>query len=152
MKSKGFTLIELIVSISIVVILSGIILFSVTQYINKGKDSNISGNLAVLIPAGEVYYTGRPNSYQGFCESSVVLNVLSQMPANANGSCDSSAANPTGACCIVENDPFQAWVACAEKFSDSESAFCVDSRGMKKNITSLECSAVMTAALKQCPS
>ena len=37
-NGEGFTLIELIVTIAIISILSVIILYSVTQYIGKGKD------------------------------------------------------------------------------------------------------------------
>jgi len=139
--NKGFTLIEIIVVIAIISILSGIILFSVTQYINKGKDSNIAGNLAVLVPAGEAYYNARPNSYEGFCESSVVNNAKTQMPDNPSGSCSD---NPKGVCCHVEDPYFQAWAACAPEFTDSSSAYCVDSRGMKKHIGLSSCTANIT--------
>ena len=73
MKNKGFTLIELIIVIVIIAILSAVILFSITQYINKGKDSNISANLAVLIPAGEVYYNSYNSTYKDFAMLVIVL-------------------------------------------------------------------------------
>lgn len=91
----GFTLMELIVVIAITAILSAIILFTVTQYINKGKDSNIYGNMAILIPAGEAFYNGNGNTYDNtsnnpatsFCDpavNSVMKNAFSQMPQNPN--------------------------------------------------------------------
>ncbi|MCX6721387.1 MAG: prepilin-type N-terminal cleavage/methylation domain-containing protein [Candidatus Staskawiczbacteria bacterium] len=151
---KGFTLMELIVVVAIIVILSSVILFSASQYLNKGKDSNIFGNLATLIAAGEVWYNGY-GSYDGFCDPtgsgvSVVKNALSQMPIAKNpdpvtnpcySAVNTSTANPRGVCCgvgtvITNND---AWAACAQEFADSNSAFCVDSRGVKKGITVLQC-------------
>ena len=44
-KSKGFTIIELLVVIAIIAVLAAIVLVNVTQYINKGKDAAIKGNL-----------------------------------------------------------------------------------------------------------
>lgn len=144
--SKGFTLIELVVVIAIIAVLSGVILFSVTQYINKGKDSNISGNLAVLIPAGEVYYNAENSlnndGYTGFCDSSVVTNAISQMPPNASGAC-TSVDNASGVCCNVDTGG-QAWAACATEFGDSNYAYCVDSRGLKKEICSSQCLSEIT--------
>ena len=140
---KGFTLIELVVVIAVMAVLSGIILFSVTQYINRGKDSNVSGNLAVLIPAGEVYYNANGNSYAGFCDvsDSVMSNAVSQMPKNSSYlgcyaslmpySGDISRGNPAGLCCHVASDG-NSWYACAPEFTNPTEAYCVDSRGMKK--------------------
>ncbi|MCX6720932.1 MAG: prepilin-type N-terminal cleavage/methylation domain-containing protein [Candidatus Staskawiczbacteria bacterium] len=164
---KGFTLIELIVVIAITAVLSGIILFSVTQYINRGKDSNISGNLAILVPAGEVWYNGNGNSYNNdindFCnplQNSVIRNTIAQMPQNSGGisgqSCYINDSNPAnwsatsnyaGVCCYAVS---QAWAACAPRFSDGY-ASCVDSRGVKNNLIPLS-SCTNTMTLTQCPS
>jgi len=136
-KQKGFTLMELVVVIAITAILSTVILLSATQYINKGKDASIAGNLAVLISAGEAYYpsgSGSPNTYANFCSSSAVLNAISQMPENRSvyAACQ---LNRAGLCC---NDDDQEWVACATKFSDTTKYHCVDSRGIQKE-TSVSC-------------
>jgi len=136
----GFTLIELIVTVAIIAVLSGVILFSVTQYIAKGKDSNIAGNLAILIPAGEVWYNGG-GSYQGFCEpgtNSVIKNVVSQMPLGTDFHCHVERYN-------------KAWAACAIKFSDPTTAFCVDSRGMKEDIEIAVNPCSEEVVMTQCP-
>ena len=122
-KSKGFTLIELLVVVAIIAILSSIILFSVTQYINRGKDASVTGNLVVLVPAGEVYYDNNNSSYNNFCASSVVQNSLSQI-TSSNKHCLASA---------------NAWAACARLFVNNLKAYCVDSRGVKKEIDDSAC-------------
>jgi prepilin-type N-terminal cleavage/methylation domain-containing protein len=144
--SKAFTLIEILVAIAITAILSGIVLFSITQYVNRGKDSNISANLAILVPAGETFYSGNNDSYEGFCESSVVKNAILQMPLNSNGNCYSSE-NLSGLCCKVDDIFFDKWAACAKSFSNHSNAFCVDSRGIKKQIESRDCSASIIECL-----
>jgi prepilin-type N-terminal cleavage/methylation domain-containing protein len=144
-SGAGFTLIELLVSIAIMAILSGIILFTITQYINKGKDSNILGNLAVLVPAGEVYYNSHDSSYEGYCDSSVVKNAISQMPKNPlSGGCYDGLNNPAGLCCNVDDINGNKWAACVRKFSNSNNAFCVDSRGVKREIENSDCVNTIT--------
>lgn len=128
--NKGFTLMEIVVVIGIIVILSAIILFSISFYINKGKDANIKGNLAVLVPAGEVWYN-MGNTYNDFCESDVVDNAKAQMSSDVNVYCD---------------DDSDEWAACAQLFFNSDYAYCVDSRGVKKEIN-YSC----TSAITQCP-
>ena len=147
--SKGFTLIELVVTIAIIAVLSGIILFSVTQYISKGKDSNISGNLAILIPSGEVFYNGNSNSYDGFCDpskDSVIKTVVSQMqlPQNSTEE-DCSAGFTPGVCCNVATQYFDAWAACAQEFTNTKLAYCVDSRAVKQEICNSSCISGITA-------
>jgi len=144
---NGFTLIEVVVTLAIISVLSGVILFGVNQYISKGKDSNIYANLATLVPAGEVFYTGNSNSYEGFCDpdiNSVLANILLEIPPNPLGICDGNAA---GLCCNVATPYNNAWAACAVKFSDPTYAFCVDSRGIKKEMPKNSCSEDIT----QCP-
>lgn len=139
----GFTLIELIVAITVIAILFGIILLGITNYINKGKDSNISGNLAVLIPAGEVYYNAENISngdgYTGFCDpnqNSVIKNIIPQMPQNPAGDCLGSLT--PGICCKVSYDG-NSWAACTREFTDSSMAYCVDSRSVKEEIPNGSC-------------
>jgi prepilin-type N-terminal cleavage/methylation domain-containing protein len=152
-SEEGFTLIELIVSVAIVAILSLIVLFSVVQYVNSGKDSNVQGNLAVLVPAGEAYYNGNEatngTGYNGFCASSAVTNIVLQLsvPSPIND-CPTPNATP-GLCCAVNGSNNQ-WAACAQDFTDVSPlmAYCVDSTGVRRKILNSECTNTMT----QCPS
>jgi prepilin-type N-terminal cleavage/methylation domain-containing protein len=132
-KSLGFTLVELMVVTTLIVILSSITLFTVSYYINRSKDSNIKGNLVILIPAGEVYYTGPGrNSYgteeENFCDSNVVVNAFFQIPPLSYHFCKVDGGG-------------EKWAACAHLFVDKEKAFCVDSRGVKEDIDEDDCNA-----------
>ena len=129
MIQKGFTLVELLVTIAIIAVLSAIILFSIGQYINKSKDASIQGNLSSLVPAGEVYYDRNgangysdANEGEGFCGSSVVENSFSQITS-------------VKYCKASRN----AWAACAQEFINNNRAFCVDSRGYKREICNSDC-------------
>ncbi len=128
-NNKGFTLIELLVVIAIIGILSSIVLFSVTQYINTSKDASISGNLATLIPAGEVWYNINGDKYTDFCTSDVAKKAFSQIPPLSSSNC-------TGPCCKDSQDK---WAACAQEFRNNAKAYCVDSRGVQKEINNLDC-------------
>lgn len=125
--NKGFTLIELLIVVAITAVLSSIVMFSTTKYIGQSKDSNISGSLAVLIPAGEAWYNANGNSYVGFCSSDVVINIFSQMPADTNHT-HSCATN-------TYNGLNQSWIVCAKDFTTTSMSFCVDSRGVKNKIS-----------------
>jgi len=126
-------------TLSLTSILSTIVLFSVSQYVNKSKDANIIGNLAILVSSGEVYYNGQ-KTYESFCSSNVVTNAISEIP-KPSVSPDCS----TGLCC---EDTADEWAACAQLFSNSYTAYCVDSRGVKRQI----CNSSCVSGLTQCPS
>jgi prepilin-type N-terminal cleavage/methylation domain-containing protein len=135
---KAFTLIELVVVIAIIAILSAIILFSISLYINKGKDSNTAGNLAVLVPAGEAYYSANNNSYAGFCTSSVVNYAISKIP------------DGTTLYCHVATPNYDAWAACAKEFANSSNAYCVDSRNVKEEVANTYCNSIAAGTYSVC--
>jgi prepilin-type N-terminal cleavage/methylation domain-containing protein len=142
-KNAGFTLVEMLVVIAIVSVLSGIVLFSITQYINKGKNASMQGNLAILVTAGEVYYDRNAgNGYVDFCESSVVTNAFFQIPTLKSSHC-SDAGKGVPCCNAIQNQ----WAVCSQEFTDPTRAYCVDSRGIKKEICNLSC----TDTIVECP-
>ena len=55
-KSKGFTIIELLVVVAIIAVLAAIVLVNVTGYINQGKNAAIKGNLATVLTNAAVFY------------------------------------------------------------------------------------------------
>ncbi len=148
MGDKGFTILELLVTIAIVATLSGLVMYAIVVYINTGKDASVRGNMVILIPSGEVYYnvnTIEKETYRGFCESNVIKEVWKEIPrSSANMSCP-PAGNPIipGICCGV-SELGNAWAACAMLFTDSDKAFCVDSTGHKKDIEKGQCTGGIT--------
>ena len=147
MYKKGFTLIELLVTITIIAVLSSVVLFSVTQYINRSKDANISANLAILVPAGEVYYSANGSSgYNDFCNPTrdFIKNAINEIPLRSDG--EIVCGNSKGFCCGVDVLN-QSWATCVQLFTDGNTAFCVDSRGIKKIICNTDCTSTIT----KCP-
>lgn len=121
----GFTLVEMLVVLAVVSVLITMVVYSSKQYIGKGKDATIKGNLAILITAGEVWYDKNNNSYDGFCASSVAAKSLNEI-SSADKYCNEAV-----------ND--RSWAACASEFVDDTIAFCVDSKGNQKEISNHDC-------------
>lgn len=133
-SSNGFTLIELLVVIAIISILAAIALYSATQYINKGRDATIKGNLSILVTAGELWYDRNESSYATFCNlndgSPAVKKAFSEIPTvEADRHCNS-----------VET----AWAVCAKLFVESDKAYCVDNKGNQKEINNTDCTVSTT--------
>ncbi len=125
MNSKGFTLIELLVSLAIVAILAALITYTALEYINRGKDAAVQGGLSLLVTGGESWYDKNDNSYCGFCDSLAVRNTRTSIASEIK--------------CNENQDTCNAWAACAAEFLTPEKAFCVDNRGVKKEIKLEEC-------------
>ncbi|MBI2050091.1 MAG: type II secretion system protein [Candidatus Staskawiczbacteria bacterium] len=130
---RGFTLVEMLVVIAIIVVLASFVLYNVMQYIDKSKDATLKSNLAVLITAGELWYDRSSSSYVGFCGSTAVAKALSEPPpvSSSDRKCN---VNPEGT----------AWAVCAREFVNSAKAYCVDNKGNQKEIDSSLCTDSIT--------
>jgi len=135
----GFTIIELIVVIAIIAVLAAIVLVNVTQYINKGKDAAIQGDLASVMTNAAVFYD-TTSTYTGNCASTIAAAALTAAKtAYGNSTGDTADCNETAT----------AWAACSQ-LKNTDAYFCVDSTGTKKStITRATCVAAWTATV--CP-
>ncbi len=149
-KQKGFTIIELIVVIAIIAVLAAIVLVNVTQYITKGRDSAIKGNLstlstdaAVVYDATSSYNSAAANSACASAAANLIYNTINgygiNMATAGYYSCQNSA---TGFC------------ACAVMASNVNNAFCADSAGRKLTLTNAtgpyNCAATCNATNYAC--
>ncbi len=145
-KSKGFTIIELIVVIAIIAVLAAIVLVNVTQYLNKGRDAAAKGNLSTMITNSAVYFddiTKGNGTYNGYVTGAgtgdatyvSVYNALVAAGYAVTASCN------VALCAATSTN----WCASTVLKTDSTKKFCVDSSGAKKE------SATSTCALGVCP-
>ena len=120
-RSKGFTIIELLVVVAIIAVLTGIVLVNVTQYVNRGKNSSTKGSLSSAFTNAAVFFDANA-TYSGF-------------GATANWTDVVGALGGTGATHITEKENATNWCACANLVTTNQdaagSAFCVDSTGAK---------------------
>ena len=141
-NQRGFTVIELIVVIAIIAVLSSIVLVNVVQYIAKGKNASIKGNMATLLTNGATFYEKNLNSFNGFANDNAVGCGLSspvKLAIEKSGGVLS---------CQVNVDDASSWCGCASLIPASDTpedgVFCVDSTGVKKSVVAtcdLECDA-----------
>lgn len=128
--SKGFTIIEIIVVIAIIAVLASIILVNIMSYQNKGKDAAIKGNLATLATRGTAYFEETGN-YNDFCLSdrggAPIKSAIENPKVGSTFTCYCDTPNCAAA---------TKWCACSPEIVTSTTVFCVDSVGIKKEITS----------------
>jgi len=124
-KQKGFTIIELIVVIAIIAVLAAIVLVNVTQYINKGKDAAVKGNMSTILTNAAIWIDTPANSgvYTGFS-----ANALYSGPAAAITSASAAPAyvGTTSAFCVTA-------------LLKDATTYCVDSTGFKGTLVSGKC-------------
>ena len=136
-KEKGFTIIELLVVVAIIAVLAAIVLVNVTQYINKGKDAAIKGNMATILTNMAVWYDGN-GKYNGFTGD----NVYSIPAAAINNAKTQTVTTGTR----TEGTDITQFCACAELYDAAASTFCIDDTGYK-NQTDTACGTRCTIGI-----
>jgi len=126
---RGFTIIELIVVIAIIAVLAAIVLVNVTQYINKGKDAAIKGNLSTIMTNAAVFfdlcgqYTANAGSSITKCRSAFTAATDYTVPVAAVVSAGKAVTPGT----VSAN-----FCACGTLYDTTNGTYCVDTTGYKK--------------------
>jgi prepilin-type N-terminal cleavage/methylation domain-containing protein len=136
---KGFTIIELIVVIAIISVLASIVMTNVTKYTTTSKEVAIQANMSSLATSAMVFFEAH-GGYGSFCEggSPSVENIFGQISAMAGKgyNCKQNDSTILNACC---HDEASEWAACVQLTSDSTKAWCIDSTGIKREISNANC-------------
>ncbi len=135
-KTKGFTIIELIVVIAIIAVLAAIVAVNVTSYINKAKDSAIKGNLSTMQKAAAAIM-GNGGSANGVCADLVY----------GGSQAYNAAAAAAGSAACNGNGSTNTWCACAPLKDGT--FFCVSD--VKKGVTANCMTACANGAAATCP-
>lgn len=144
-KTKGFTVLELLIVIAIIGILSASILTAMTSSRRKGADANIKKQLSSVRSAAPLFAADSPTgSFEGVC-GTVGANTIGSIVNEAErtyGVTPSTYADGTmsswnaGQC----HDSISAWAAIVP-LKDSSSitpiSWCVDSAGNSKKVSSM---------------
>jgi prepilin-type N-terminal cleavage/methylation domain-containing protein len=119
---KGFTLIEIVISIGTIAVLISIISYYILNQISKSKDARIKEELNFLISIGTDYAQTR-DSFGSFCNTSDVQKVINGLDS------EKKFCHHTGG----------TWTACAKLHQNSLKAWCVDYNGIRKEIDESQC-------------
>jgi len=146
-KSKGFTIIELIVVIAIIAVLAGIVLVNVQGYIKKSKNTRSLAELKKISTIATDYYYINGN-YDNFSSNVQVRSILDNFAKdNSDATVSFSSYNNFYACsdgtCSPSGGTFG---ACSGKYIlyfygatgfSAAGNMCFDSTGFAREYTSL---------------
>ena len=144
-KTKGFTIIELIVVIAIIAILAAIVIVNVVQYINRAKDAATIENLNTLYNGGEAYKAG--NSYYNYTYTGFWSTDGYLSPYNAIYKLDGYYISPKEYFDQSQMGAETAYCICVPLKSGK--TYCIDSVSYKKE-TSTDCSERCTSEQTHC--
>lgn len=131
-KQQGFTIIELIVVIAIIAVLAAIVLVNVTQYINKGKNAAIEGNMATLLTNSAVYFDNNPTKFGSDFVADTAMGCGSSY--GTGGAIYTAISNDGGTLTCFGDYSSQNWCGVTPTLaagSATASYFCIDSTGYK---------------------
>ncbi len=143
MNQKGFTLLELLVVITVIAVFVTFSLVYLGESKDKGSDAGVKSNLLNARSLAEVYYTNNNKSYEGVCAISGIDTIgrLVQAAARAYGPTvktsygDSVASTWNTEECHDSASAYAVWVPFRASTSASPRGLCIDSNNVTKVAT-----------------
>ncbi len=127
-KTKGFTIIELIVVIAIIAVLAAVVAVNVVSYISKSRDAAIKSNMEAMTTDAAVFYdTTGVATYTNLCTDTTTGFATAYAAAQAQkksaGTVDCDSSSTQWRAVVQLNNPTAAngW-------------WCVDYTGVKKEL------------------
>jgi prepilin-type N-terminal cleavage/methylation domain-containing protein len=131
-NKQGFTIIEMVIVIAVIVVLASIVGANVFSYLKKAKDEKIKTEMDMLTPASLRYYQRHNYDYGGFCNDDEVKRILSSIPIKGD------PQDPNGGFCHHSDEQ---WAACSKINNPETSGYfwCIDSAGNRREIEPSKC-------------
>lgn len=153
MKNKGFTLIELLVVIAIIGILSSVVLASLTTARTRGQAASVQSQLSNMRAQAELFYSTNSNSYGTSVAAAACNGTVGSLFSTANNGLGNlvagvvSVVGGSNTSCVTTGSPSAtAWAVAAMDPASSASAFCVDSTGVSRSVSSATAAGAFTGA------
>jgi len=137
-KTKGFTLVELLIVIAIIGILSSVVLSNLSGARTKAYDAKVQAQLSNIRQSAEIYYISNVNygASTGYCNVGMFADTASGM-----SNLTISVNYPVGENTILCNSKGTSW-AVSDNLASSTTYWCVDNTGASK----LETTALSTTS------
>src|SRR3989344_4327022 len=130
-RSRGFTLIKLLVVIAIIGVLASVVLASLNTARLKGNDASIQSNLSTIQTQAEIYYCNTDNSYGSAVNDGVCTTAGSMFDADVTIKRAIAAldvANGAGSTASCYTDGVL-YAISSPLSTDSAKHWCVDNNG-----------------------
>ncbi len=138
---RGFTLLELLISMTIIIILAGIIYGLLERQKRGGSDAGVQQNLVNARSQINLFYTNNNNTYVGACTNTTIRRMVqtaartAAITPNPLAYSNTDVGSWNAEACHESSSAFAVWVPLRDSTSGTAVAWCVDSANASKRVS-----------------